>query len=529
MGNLLQMSITSGQDTDSRQFTLAASSHRLAGETYDANGNRTSGSADGFTSVSYNILNLPETVTAGGWTINYLYSAAGAKLRERVILSASEESTTDYAGNTVFRDSVLHKVLTGSGYLETTDSLQTLLSHPGYRFFITDHLGSVRVVADSQGNVLQRNVFHPYGEDYAAVYAQGGNILDGLNIGSNAQPGGEGTPEGEGEPAIDDPEPGTPVGGGGPDGPIEDDGEEATADEAPLAWPQYYRSFNPYRFSAKEQMTVYGGSLVGSNFEPNVGLYDFGARWYAPYSARWSTPDPLSEKYYSISPYAYCAGNPVNLVDPTGMDWYTNNETGYYTWFEGNEEREGYTYYGAKGSILGDAEDILDHMNKLYGSHVSIFSDSFSFAVRENDVLTISGGKNRLGLFGEFLFNVGPEFSVFLADHPLTQDMANTSFVKWMQRIILASKKDYIDYHRDWGLLDVMSTSSEAEQFIGSYRYIALKSRVDKCLYNVIYDSKSRTSLFYHLPRIKNVSREDSILFGNTYQFYIWKSHTLKY
>ena len=336
MGNLLQMSITSGQDTDSRQFTLAASSHRLAGETYDANGNRTSGTADGFTSVSYNILNLPETVTAGGWTINYLYSAAGAKLRERVILSASEESTTDYAGNTVFRDSVLHKVFTGSGYLETTDSLQTLLSHPGYRFFITDHLGSVRVVADSQGNVLQRNVFHPYGEDYADVYAQGGNILDGLNIGSNAQPGGEGTPgsegtpEGEGEPEIDDPEPGASVGGGGPDEPIEDDGEEATADEAPLAWPQYYRSFNPYRFSAKEQMTVYGGSLVGSNFEPNAGLYDFGARWYAPYSARWSTPDPLSEKYYAISPYAYCAGNPVNYIDNRGDSIIVNTKYQLY-------------------------------------------------------------------------------------------------------------------------------------------------------------------------------------------------------
>lgn len=79
MGNLLQMSITSGQDTDSRQFTLAANSHLLTGETYDANGNRTSGSADGFTSVSYNILNFPETVTAGGWTINYLYSAWNIK------------------------------------------------------------------------------------------------------------------------------------------------------------------------------------------------------------------------------------------------------------------------------------------------------------------------------------------------------------------------------------------------------------------------------------------------------------------
>jgi len=29
--------------------------------------------------------------------------------------------------------------------------------------------------------------------------------------------------------------------------------------------------------------------------------------------------DPLAEKYYSISPYSYCAGNPVNRIDPNGM------------------------------------------------------------------------------------------------------------------------------------------------------------------------------------------------------------------
>jgi len=28
--------------------------------------------------------------------------------------------------------------------------------------------------------------------------------------------------------------------------------------------------------------------------------------------------DPLAEKYYSVSPYVYCAGNPVNLVDEGG-------------------------------------------------------------------------------------------------------------------------------------------------------------------------------------------------------------------
>ncbi len=45
---------------------------------------------------------------------------------------------------------------------------------------------------------------------------------------------------------------------------------------------------------------------------------DFGARQYSPALRRWMVPDPLSEKYYGISPYAYCAGDPVNLVDKDG-------------------------------------------------------------------------------------------------------------------------------------------------------------------------------------------------------------------
>lgn len=41
---------------------------------------------------------------------------------------------------------------------------------------------------------------------------------------------------------------------------------------------------------------------------------------------RFTTLDPLLEKYYSWSPYAYCANNPVKFIDPDGMDyWSTNN------------------------------------------------------------------------------------------------------------------------------------------------------------------------------------------------------------
>ena len=45
---------------------------------------------------------------------------------------------------------------------------------------------------------------------------------------------------------------------------------------------------------------------------------DFGARQYSPALRRWMAPDPLSEKYYGISPYAFCAGNPVKYLDPDG-------------------------------------------------------------------------------------------------------------------------------------------------------------------------------------------------------------------
>ena len=49
-----------------------------------------------------------------------------------------------------------------------------------------------------------------------------------------------------------------------------------------------------------------------------LDLYDYGARQYDPTTARFTSIDPLCEKYYHISPYAYCAGNPVNYVDPDG-------------------------------------------------------------------------------------------------------------------------------------------------------------------------------------------------------------------
>jgi hypothetical protein len=34
----------------------------------------------------------------------------------------------------------------------------------------------------------------------------------------------------------------------------------------------------------------------------------------------WMTIDPLAEKYYHLSPYAFVNNNPMNVIDPDGRD-----------------------------------------------------------------------------------------------------------------------------------------------------------------------------------------------------------------
>ena len=60
----------------------------------------------------------------------------------------------------------------------------------------------------------------------------------------------------------------------------------------------------------------------GKEFDTMHGLntYDYGARQYNSLFGRWDRMDPLCEKYYSVSPYAYCLNNPVKNIDPDGKE-----------------------------------------------------------------------------------------------------------------------------------------------------------------------------------------------------------------
>ena len=62
-----------------------------------------------------------------------------------------------------------------------------------------------------------------------------------------------------------------------------------------------------YKYNGKELDTKGG-----------LNLYDYGARHYDPVLGRFMAVDPLAEKYYSWSPYAYCLDSPLKYVDSDG-------------------------------------------------------------------------------------------------------------------------------------------------------------------------------------------------------------------
>ena len=68
-----------------------------------------------------------------------------------------------------------------------------------------------------------------------------------------------------------------------------------------------HSSFKTYTFASKER-------------DEESGLSYFGARYYSSDLSIWLAVDPMSDKYPSLSPYVYCANNPVKLVDPNGEE-----------------------------------------------------------------------------------------------------------------------------------------------------------------------------------------------------------------
>ena len=149
--------------------------------TYDSNGNLTKDLNKGISTITYNVLNLPNMVTfSDGSTIAYTYGADGTKLKT-VHKTGSTTTTTDYCGNVVYENGVQKLLLTDEGYVTLSDSK--------YHYYLKDHQGNNRVVISQSGTVEETNHYYPFGGAFASTsnvqpYKYNGKELDskkGLN------------------------------------------------------------------------------------------------------------------------------------------------------------------------------------------------------------------------------------------------------------------------------------------------------------------------------------------------------------
>ena len=82
----------------------------------------------------------------------------------------------------------------------------------------------------------------------------------------------------------------------------------------------------------------------GREYDYATQLYYFRNRWYEPETGRWLSPDPIGISG-GLNLYAFCGNDPVNFVDPMGLDlWIVQdaNSIWKHVWVVGDDENGGY-------------------------------------------------------------------------------------------------------------------------------------------------------------------------------------------
>ena len=139
----------------------------------------------------------------------------------------------------------------------------------------------------------------------------------------------------------------------------------------------------PYKYNGKELDLMHG-----------LNTYDYGARQHDPILARWDRIDPHCEKYYNVSPYAYCHNNPVMLVDPNGMDDYYTSDGQF---LGSNNKKTDYIYISDDYRQLKDGSYAINSRVSLPESDISAkaLSKIFTDIVKKMgcDVSQLDGGQ----------------------------------------------------------------------------------------------------------------------------------------
>ncbi len=158
-------------DTGNKAFGFKDGSNTNDDFEYDANGNMILDRNKGITAITYNHLNLPETVSIsnaqGTGNISYIYDATGAK-QKKIVTEGSSLTNTEYAGGYVYKNDALEFFNHPEGIVEKEAD--------GYKYVyqFKDHLDNIRLSYKdvnkdgmiSQSEIIEESNYYPFGLEH---------------------------------------------------------------------------------------------------------------------------------------------------------------------------------------------------------------------------------------------------------------------------------------------------------------------------------------------------------------------------
>ena len=162
---------------------------------YDANGNMVEDKNKGISSIVYNHLNLPSSITIdpiggnSGGVISYTYDADGNKLKQEVNVNGGSVTSTEYTLNHMYQDGELQFINHTEGYV------QPITGGYEYVFQYKDHLGNIRLSysdnntdgAVDSSEIIEESNYYPFGlkqTGYNATILGGNDLAQRWKFGS---------------------------------------------------------------------------------------------------------------------------------------------------------------------------------------------------------------------------------------------------------------------------------------------------------------------------------------------------------